>query len=192
MLTPADKVVSFIKETRYHNHRSEAHSDLVCEQFIADIIKRCPAIADDLFEGKIKYWLNEEVEGLTHKVDLLVCSVSGDECKPSLGRARICLENKSVITAHGKNRRNRFSDLADYMNVVQAQTPEAIILGHVLVGTATKYLNVPDMVKKHCQITGVDFEKEVLPRLSSGESSLWDEFGKGAKVNSVGLHPNKP
>jgi hypothetical protein len=92
------------------------------------------------------------------------------------------MENKSVITAHGKNRKNRQSDLSDFANLLQAKKPEAIVLGHVLVGTGIQYVNIPDAVKRKCQILGIDFERDVLPRLSSGDPKLWTEFG--AKPNS--------
>lgn len=92
------------------------------------------------------------------------------------------MENKSVITAHGKNRKNRHSDLSDFSKLLQARKPEAIVLGHVLVGTGIQYINIPDSVKRECSILGIDFEKQILPRLSSGDSKLWEEFG--AKSNT--------
>jgi hypothetical protein len=92
--------------------------------------------------------------------------------EPALERARLCMENKSVITAHGKNRKNRQSDLSDFVNLLQTKKPEAIVLGHVLVGTGIQYVNIPDAVKRQCQILKIDFDCDVLPRLSSGDQKL--------------------
>lgn len=177
MITPADRVIERILQDKYHDHRSARHSDLICNHFILDLLKQCPALAEDIEGSRVRYRLNVEVPGLTHKVDLMIYEVDSNDCEPSLGRARLCMENKSVITAHGKNRKNRQSDLSDFVNLLQVKKPEAIVLGHVLVGTGIQYVNIPDAVKRQCQILGIDFEGDVLPRLSSGDSTLWTEFG---------------
>lgn len=183
MMTPADRVIAQVKKKRYHNHRAERHSDIICDSFINDLITHCPALETDLNRGRVDYSLNVDVSGLTHKVDLMLYEITEDDKEPSLDRARICMENKSVITAHGKNRRNRYSDLADFANVIQSRKSEIIIIGHMLVGTAIKYLNIPDKVKPACTLLGIDFEIDVLPRLSSNDTTLWNEFGKTAKRN---------
>lgn len=177
MTTPADRVIEKIIRDKYHDHRSARHSDLVCEHFILDLLRQCDALAKDIDEVRVKYGLNIEVPGLTHKVDLMIYEVDDDNLEPSLDRARLCMENKSVITAHGKNRKNRHSDLSDFSKLLQTRKPEAIVLGHVLVGTGIQYINIPDSVKSKCRILGIDFENDVLPRLSSGDPKLWDEFG---------------
>jgi hypothetical protein len=147
-----------------------------------DLVKQCPALANDIESAKVMYRLNVDVPGLTHKVDLMIYEVDDIDDDPALERARLCMENKSVITAHGKNRKNRQSDLSDFVNLLQAKKPEAIVLGHVLVGTGIQYVNIPDAVKRKCQILEIDFERDVLPRLSSGDHKLWAEFG--TKPNS--------
>lgn len=182
MTTPADRVIEQIIRDKYHDHRSARHSDLVCEHFILDLLQQCAALAKDIDEVRVKYGFNIEVPGLTHKVDLMIYEVDDDNLEPSLDRARLCMENKSVITAHGKNRKNRHSDLSDFSKLLQTRKPEAIVLGHVLVGTGIHYINIPDSVKSKCRILGIDFEKAVLPRLSSGDPTLWEEFG--AKPNT--------
>lgn len=176
MITPADKVVHAVRVAGHHNHRGEGHSDIVCHQFIQDLMERCPALRDDFTHNRVDYWVNCTVPGLTHVVDLILCEVDHDQPSPTLERARICLENKSVITAHGKNRKNRHSDLADFVRVVQRTNREAIVLAHVLVGTAIDYLNVPDTVKRACKFMKLDFDLDVRPRLSTGDVSLWEQF----------------
>ncbi len=183
MITPADRVVERILQDRYHDHRSARHSDIICNHFILDLLKQCPALANDIESAKVEYRLNVDVPGLTHKVDLMIYEIDDINDDPALERARLCMENKSVITAHGKNRKNRQSDLSDFANLLQTKKPEAIALGHVLVGTGIQYVNIPDAVKRKCQILEIDFDCDVLPRLSSGDQKLWEEFG--TKPNSV-------
>ena len=57
--------------------------------------------------SKEKYRLNVDVPGLTHKVDLMIYEVDEVNDSPALERARLCMENKSVITAHGKNKKKQ-------------------------------------------------------------------------------------
>ena len=127
MITPADRVIDRILQDKYHDHRSARHSDIICNHFILDLLQRCPALAEDIENTRVQYQLNVEVPGLTHKVDLMIYEVDDKDSVPSLDRARLCMENKSVITAHGKNRKNRQSDLSDFANLLQAKKPEAIL-----------------------------------------------------------------
>src|SRR5262249_9211967 len=92
-----------------------------------------------------------------------------------LNKVRIVVENKSVITAH-RNRTNRFDDLKKILSTVLAAKREAVIVATVLIGLADRVLNVPDHVKKQYKGRMAEFESKVLPRLSSGDQSLWEEF----------------
>lgn len=184
-MTPYDYIVDDIADSGYHNHRSESHSDILCYQLFADLRKFCPAFADDARTGAIKHWLNVDVPGMNHKADMMICDTDGPD-EPSFDRARLCLENKSVITAHGKNRKNRHGNLYEFANVIQAQRREVIVVGSVLIGTAVQYLNVPDKLKPACELLGIDFESKVLPRLSTGDESLWSINPRARSVNRPG------
>lgn len=54
MKTPFDAVISAIAAARYHNHRLEAHSDLVSDGIIADLRAQCATIRDDLASGIVR------------------------------------------------------------------------------------------------------------------------------------------
>jgi formylglycine-generating enzyme required for sulfatase activity len=47
----------------------------------------------------------------------------------------------------------------------------------VLPFLAIQYVNIPDAVKRKCQILGIEFDHAVLPRLFSGDPNLWAEYG---------------
>lgn len=181
-VTPYDFIVEAIEASGYHNHRGESHSDALCDRLFIDLMEHCPAFREDAKGGEIKQWLNVEVPGMNHKADMMICDTNGPD-EPSFDRARLCLENKSVITAHGKNRKNRHGNLYEFANVIQAQRREVIVVGSVLVGTALEYLNVPDKLKPACELLGIDFDLEVLPRLSGGDASLWDINPRAKSVN---------
>ena len=142
----------------------------------ADLLSNCAEISGDYSEEKIGYWLNEPAPDLQRrKADLLVCETGEPSGQPDLSRVRICLENKSVITAH-RNKGERFRDLDNFRSEVQQRRREAIVLGTVLIGTAARYLNVADQVKKLYGGRADEFEKSIRPRLSTGDKTLWDDF----------------
>jgi hypothetical protein len=183
MSTPFDKVIEHIAATGYHNHRLEEHSDIVSNGVFNDLIKKCAPIRNDVKKGIIRAWLNVRAPGARErKIDLFVGEPEKGLKKPNIKRLRICAENKSVITAH-RNRDARFDDLNETMKVVHAVKQEAVIVATILVGVAPNVLNIPDQVKKHYKNKPIEFEKSVLPRLSSGDQSLWDEFAWAVSLN---------
>jgi hypothetical protein len=107
----------------------------------------------------------------------------GVDGAPDLQRARIAVENKSVITAH-RNRTNRFDDLSKVLGAVHEARPEALLVATVMVGLAERVLNIPDHVHKvYRDDKEQEFEEDILPRLSSGDSSLWEDFSWAVSRN---------
>lgn len=62
--------------------------------------------------------------------------------------------------------------------------PDAVLVATVLVGLAEQFLNVPDRVKPF--LSAEDFGRRILPRLSSGDASLWDDFPNAISRNRPG------
>jgi hypothetical protein len=114
-------------------------------------------------------------------VDLFIGEPDPDG-QPNPERVRLAMENKSVITAH-RNSTNRFDDLSKVLGAVQSVRPDAILIATVLVGVCTRVLNVPDHVKKQLSTHPGRFEREVLPRLSSGDETLFDEYAWAVSHN---------
>jgi hypothetical protein len=181
MTTPFDEVVDEIKARRFHNHRLEEHSGTVSRGIMRDLGAMCEPFRRDLTTGRIREWLDlPSPGGRARKLDLVVAEPGGEAGGPNLGRLRLCVENKSVITAH-RNRTNRYDDLSDVLGVLHQKKPEAILVATVLVGLAQKVLNVPDRLKPF--LPSEDFATRVLPRLSSGDDTLWDEFPHAVSGN---------
>ena len=102
---------------------------------------------------------------------------------------RIAIENKSVITAH-RNRTNRFDDLKKVVAAIQEERPEALLIATVLIGLAGRVLNIPDQVHKFYRGREGDFDREVRPRLSTGDETLFEEFN-WAISNNRAAEPEK-
>lgn len=182
-LNPFDEVIAAIRVAGYHNQRLEGHSDIVSAGIFRDLRRLCPRIAADYRAGTITQ--SQKVPapgGRGRKVDLFI-GEPGRRGEVDVRGARVCVENKSVVTAH-RNRTTRRDDLDDVVRGIHSVKPESIIVATVLVGTAPRFLNVPDHVKKQYRHRPDLFERNVLPRLSTGDQSLWKEFADAVSDNS--------
>jgi hypothetical protein len=174
-MTPFESVIDEIKRRGFHNQRLEDHSNAVSSGVLRDLVLSCPPFSGDVSRAVIKAWPNVRTPGARHrKVDLFVGEPDSSGNR-NLEGARFCLENKSVVTAH-RNRTNRFDDLNETLQVLHRAKSEAVLVATVIVGVAEKVLNVPDKLKPQYRSKPGKFESEVLPRLSSGDQSLWREF----------------
>lgn len=181
MSTPFDDVVSEIRVRGFHNHRTEDHSGTVSRGILHDLSAMCEPFRQDFDGDRIRQWRDfPSPGGRARKLDLVVAELGGEAGGPDLGRLRLCIENKSVVTAH-RNRTNRYDDLSDVLGVLHQKKPDAVLIATVLVGVAESVLNVPDRVKPF--VPPEDFVARVLPRLSSGDETLWDEFPHAVSRN---------
>jgi hypothetical protein len=143
MTTPFDAVIGQIKVRGFHNHRLEDHSDVISRGILHDLQRRCSPLEADFAERKISSWLNVRTPGARkRKIDLLVGQPEGTG-KPDLEELRVCVENKSVVTAH-RNLYARFDDLNEALQVLHHAKAEAVLVATIIVGVAERVLNVPD------------------------------------------------
>jgi hypothetical protein len=185
MTTPFDAVIEQIKLRGFHNQRLEDHSDIVGEGILHDLQERCAPFDADFTAGKITSWLNVRTPGARNrKIDLLVgkADVAG---MPDLEELRFCVENKSVMTAH-RNQYARFDDLNEALQVLHHAKAEAILVATVIIGVADRVLNVPDRVKPFYRDRLAEFNDQIVPRLSSGDQTLWEQFAWAVSVNRAG------
>lgn len=172
MSTPFDDLVHDIYRRGYHNQRFENHSDIVTDGIFRDLIGACESMCMDYEAGAIDAWKNvPSPSDRKRKIDLLIAEpVPGGE--PDLSKTRVGIENKSIVTAH-RNKTNRYDDLMKLLGAYQSSRKETVLVATVIVGTAPRYLNVSDRITPFYP---GDFNADILPRLSSGDESLWREF----------------
>lgn len=181
MSTPFDEVAREITSRGFHNHRLETHSGTVSRGLLRDLRQLCEPFEGDYSAGRIRDWLDfPSPGGRERKLDLVVSEPAPDSIAPNLERLRLCVENKSVVTAH-RNRTNRYDDLSDVVGALHKKSPDSVLVATVIIGTAQRVLNVPDRVKPF--VTPEAFSDTVLPRLSSGDQKLWDEFSHAVSKN---------
>lgn len=185
MTTPFDRVIDAIRLRGFHNQRLEDHSDLVSDGILKDLLERCGPFAHDVSEGTVSCWKNVRTPGARNrKIDLLI-GEADQRGLPDLNKLRICVENKSVITAH-RNLYARFDDLNEALQVLHRAKSEAILVATVIVGIAERVLNVPDKIKPLFRKREAEFNARILPRLSSGDQNLWEEFDWAVSANRPG------
>jgi hypothetical protein len=168
-------LIDAISARGYHNHRRRHHFSDLSTLIVDGLIQRCDAVARDLSEGAIVQYKDVRIpprDGV--HTNLLVARPSESaEIRPQDIRIAIC--HTSVVTAH-RNKGSRHDDLDGFLRALLDYSPDAICIGTALIGMSEDVLNVPDSVKRHFKQPGRDFEKEVKPRLSIGDESLWEEF----------------
>ncbi len=182
MKTPFDDAIRAIQAAGYHNHRLETHSDIVSDGIFNDLRTSCAAFRADVDAGVVNVWKNVSSPGdRERRVDLFVGEpdVNG---QPDMAKCRLAVENKSVITAH-RNRTNRFDDLKKVVGAIQGERPEALLIATVLIGLAERVLNIPDQVHKFYRDQEDKFDRDVRPRLSSGDESLFTQFNWAISKN---------
>lgn len=181
MNTAYPDIIRMIEARGYHNHRLEDHSAAISRGILRDLCATCEPFNSDFSSGRICEWLDfPSPAGRARKLDLVVAEPDRDHGQPDLTHLRVCIENKSVVTAH-RNRTNRYDDLSDLVAVLHKNRPDAILVATVLIGVSEDVLNVPDRVKPF--VSSEDFDARVLPRLSSGDRSLWTEFAHAVSHN---------
>ncbi len=156
---------------------------------LKDLTDTCEPLRVDFENHVVRHWLNVPIPGKDEReLDLLIGGAREDDKNfPDLEKVRVCVENKSVVTAH-RNRGTRFTDLSEVMKAVHAAKEEAVLVATVLIGVAQKVLNVPDRIKPAYQGNLKKFQTKILPRLSSGDDRLWREFPIAVSNN----RPNDP
>jgi hypothetical protein len=123
------------------NPRAQAQSDALSEFVVADLRQACPALRAALDVGQLKTQRNADVRTrvATRNVDLVIYEAD----KAPLHSVRISVEHKTIMTAHGKARKNRYGDLIAYSNHAHNHRRDCIAAGIVVVNTSAVYEN-PD------------------------------------------------
>jgi hypothetical protein len=140
------------------NPRGQANSDAMSEYIQDDLILASPEIAEMVRAGNIVSKRNANVKAkfAVRNVDFVF------QEGPKLPEIYVPLsvENKTIMTAHGKARKNRYGDIIAYCNHVHNHRPDCIAGATVVVNISEKYEN-PDSFAKGLERKKVNIEKVV-------------------------------
>ena len=145
-----EQIVEWLAENGYHP-RSPAHGSASCLYFIDDILHESELVREAARKGEIvsqedytvgegdSKWNTDLVIG-PPKGDVQI-EVSGDraivEAEPE--EVWLAIDAKSVMTEHGKARRNRQRDINSFADIMHSHYPGAVTGGLLLINAAHRF-----------------------------------------------------
>lgn len=137
--------VGWINEHLGFNPRGQANSNALADFVVEDLMKTCPALNTALKAGELKSLKNPNIRTkvAVRSIDLVICESSE---APNIS-VRVSVENKTIMTAHGKARKNRYGDLIAYSNHMHNHNPKCVAGAIVVVNVSPAYEN-PDAFAK--------------------------------------------
>lgn len=146
-----ERIVDWLAENGYHP-RSPAHGSASCMYFLDDLAEESEAFLEAAQRGDIVYqedftvgdgqdrWNTDLVVGPPAE-DSAQISVDGDrpiaEGEPE--EIWLAVDAKSVMTEHGKARRNRQRDINSFADIMHSHYPGSVTGGILLINMADRF-----------------------------------------------------
>jgi hypothetical protein len=141
--------VEHLKGEGYHP-RSDKHSNALCKLVLEDLLERCPLLKKHAEEGEVVYSLNHTVHAgpIQWNVDIVIgppAFVSSVGSPPeSITEAvpatvRIACEVKSLMTEHGKARKNRLRDFDSLHTYIHRAEGNAIAAALLVINISERF-----------------------------------------------------
>jgi hypothetical protein len=135
----------------YHS-RSDAHSIILCQLIMDDLLEACPVLKSQGAEGKIAYGINAEFKWAISKKTKTIDLAVGVPITPVLldGAIRragtfsdvfISCEAKAVMTEHKKSQPRLFDELGSSHEIVHQGRQDAIAAGITVVNIASTFVS---------------------------------------------------
>lgn len=140
-----DRIVEWLNHNLYHS-RSDKHGKALCKYFLEDLLNESRFLKETAKESKLVY--NEDFTigqgALRWTIDLVLGPPNQEKlhfrhkgiAKDNPKEIWLAIDAKSVMTEHGKARRNRQRDLNSLANIVKHYYPRSVVGGLVLVNMA--------------------------------------------------------
>src|SRR2546425_1023863 len=141
------------------NPRGQANSNALSDFVVADLRALCRTLSSAIGSGRLKPLKNPDVHTKVSErsVDLVIAENGGS---PAIS-VRISVEHKTIMTAHGKVRKNRYGDIIAYSNHMHNHRRDCIAGAIVVVNVSPEYEN-PDAFAKG--LKRPDFKMENVVR----------------------------
>ncbi|MGQ0658800.1 MAG: hypothetical protein ACT4NU_12025 [Chromatiales bacterium] len=154
----------YLSEVGYHP-RSDKHSDFLSQIIIAELVQDCAPIRDKAGRGELvaKLRHHQQVGHDDWVIDIAIGTCAGNPVTPPAGQLitvtapaiiQIAIELKSIITEHGKARRNRLRDFNAFHNYAHQYSPQTIAGAFLVVNSAEYFyspLRKPKDITKHAK-----------------------------------------
>lgn len=157
-MTTPEAYIRWINEHLGFNPRSQANSDALSDFVIADLKSSCPTFRRAIDSGILVPEKNPNVT--TRVAERSIDLVFHDQSEAPALSVRLSVEHKTIMTAHGKARKNRYGELIAYCNHMHNHRKDCIAAGIVVVNTSPEYEN-PDGFAKGLKRPRFKMEKVV-------------------------------
>ncbi|HEV8588751.1 MAG TPA: hypothetical protein VGQ72_07720 [Pyrinomonadaceae bacterium] len=167
-MTGPERYVEWINTHLGFNPRSAANSNALSEYIVEDLSRASPkAIKALIKSGHLVPLKNASVSTkvTVRNIDLVLYE---KEALPQISVA-ISVEHKTVMTAHGKARKNRYGDIIAYCNHMHNHRRDCIVGATVVINTSELYEN-PDAFARGLQRPKFNMDKVVKDTVKIFES----------------------
>ncbi len=155
--------IDWINKHLGFNPRSQANSDALSDFVVADLQETCPTLKAALKSGELMPRKNPNVQ--TKVADRSIDLVLHESNQTPQISVRVSVEHKTIMTAHGKARKNRYGDIIAYSNHMHNHSRKCIAGAIVVVNTSPLYEN-PDAFAKGLLRPKLKMEKVVKDTVS--------------------------
>jgi len=146
----ADEFAAYLAAKGY-DPRSSRHSDFLSEIIVRDLVTNCPLIGERAARGQIVASLrhHQQIGQDDWVIDIAIGTCAGAPVPPdaagsSLGLIRmashviiqIAIELKSVLTEHGKARRNRLRDFGAFHGHGHTYGPRTVVAAFLVINSS--------------------------------------------------------
>ena len=144
-MTAPKAYIEWINAHLGFNPRSQTNSDALADLVVADLIATCPTLREALEAGELKPLKNPSVRTKVaeRSIDLVIYEYAAS---PNIS-VRVSVENKTIMTAHGKARKNRYGDIIAYSNHMHNHDSKCVAGAIVVVNVSPAYENPDDFAK---------------------------------------------
>ena len=145
------RIVEYLEANQYHP-RSSRHGDALCEFLLEDLLATCEAFRRLAQEEHIVYRPNWTIDPTSFdrwNADLVVGPPSqapepevsriGPIAKGDPVETWLAVDAKTIMTEHGKARRNRQRDLNAFHDILHRKNPRTVVGGLLLVNMAERF-----------------------------------------------------
>lgn len=186
------QIANYLNENLYHP-RSSKHGDALCRYLLVDLCETCETFSAAAISDGIVYKANYTIDPDSPdrwNADLVVGPPIE---RPTLANARVgriaegdpgeiwmAIDAKTIMTEHGKARRNRQRDLNSFQDILHRKNHQTIVGGILIINSAqrfqtplarrvdgiTEHRNVERLVAETVQMMAA------IPRAVSGHGGL--------------------
>jgi len=165
-----ERIAGWLQKNDYHP-RSPKHGSASCQFFLDDLLYERDAVREAAASGEIVYQEDYTVGSGDSKWNTdLVVGPPADDIQDELDDGRdivtaepdeiwVAIDAKSVMTEHGKARRNRQRDINSFADIMHSHYPGAVTGGLLLINMADRFKSP---LRDEDDITGHDRIEELV------------------------------